>query len=232
MNKTVRQPQSKGQTIIDVRNVSKRFGEVTPVRGANFRVRRGEFVTLLGPSGSGKSTLLGLMAGFERPSTGSIALNREELAELDEDGLALLRRRLVGFVFQAFHLIPTLNALENIAFPLYPVPMTGAERKRRAAELLEQMGLADRKKHLPAHLSGGERQRVAIARALVNRPEILFCDEPTGNLDSATGKEILKLLTDFGKKQGVTIFMVTHDRDIARISDRSLYMNDGEVKEI
>lgn len=218
-------------SVIDVRGVSKHFGDVSPVRDVAFQVLKGEFVTLLGPSGSGKTTLLGLLAGFERPSDGSISLHDEELTDLSEDELALLRRRRVGFVFQAFHLIPTLNALENVAFPLYPVKMSGQERKERAALLLEKMGLGERRDHLPSKLSGGERQRVAIARALINDPEILFCDEPTGNLDSATGREILNLLTDLNKKEGVTIFMVTHDREIAKLSDRSLYMTDGEVKE-
>jgi len=217
--------------VIDVKDVSKHFGDVSPVRGVGFQVQKGEFVTLLGPSGSGKTTLLGLLAGFEQPSKGSVSLHDQELTDLGEDELALLRRRMVGFVFQAFHLIPTLNALENVAFPLYPVKMSGHERQKRAKDLLDKMGLGARANHLPSKLSGGERQRVAIARALINDPEILFCDEPTGNLDSATGKEILNLLTDLNKNEGVTIFMVTHDREIAKLSDRSLYMTDGEVSE-
>ena len=217
--------------VIDVKDVSKHFGDVTPVRGVDFQVQKGEFITLLGPSGSGKTTLLGLLAGFEQPSDGSVSLHDEELTDMSEDELALLRRRMVGFVFQAFHLIPTLNALENVAFPLYPVKMSGQERKERAKLLLDKMGLGARADHLPSKLSGGERQRVAIARALINDPEILFCDEPTGNLDSATGKEILNLLIDLNKNEGVTIFMVTHDREIAKLSDRSLYMTDGEVRE-
>ena len=221
----------RNDSVIDVKDVSKHFGDVSPVRDVDFQVQKGEFITLLGPSGSGKTTLLGLLAGFERPSKGSVSLHNEELTDLSEDELALLRRRMVGFVFQAFHLIPTLNALENVAFPLYPVKMSGQERKERAKLLLDKMGLGARADHLPSKLSGGERQRVAIARALINDPEILFCDEPTGNLDSATGKEILNLLIDLNKNEGVTIFMVTHDREIAKLSDRSLYMTDGEVRE-
>jgi len=135
----------------------------------------------------------------------------------------------VGFVFQAFYLIPTLTALENVAFPLYPVHMTAKRRQERAAQLLAKVGLEGRSDHLPAKMSGGERQRVAIARALVNEPSILFCDEPTGNLDSGTGKEILEMLTGLNTEQGVTLFMVTHDREIAEISHRSLLMQDGEV---
>ncbi|MBW1750014.1 MAG: ABC transporter ATP-binding protein [Deltaproteobacteria bacterium] len=221
--------KSTKNPVIDVRHVSKHFATVSPVRDACFQIQQGEFVTLLGPSGSGKSTLLGLIAGFEQPSEGTISLEGQELTDLSEDELALLRRRLVGFVFQAFHLIPTLSALENVAFPLYPVKMSGQERRERAGNLLDKIGLGNRADHLPSRLSGGERQRVAIARALVNEPDILFCDEPTGNLDSTTGKEILNLLTELNREQGVTIFMVTHDQEIAKLSDRSLFMHDGEV---
>ena len=221
--------KSKINPAIDVRHVSKHFATVSPVRNAGFQIQQGEFVTLLGPSGSGKSTLLGLIAGFEQPSEGTISLDGQELTGLSEDELALLRRCMVGFVFQAFHLIPTLSGLENVAFPLYPIKMSVQERRERAGNLLDKIGLSNRADHLPSRLSGGERQRVAIARALVNEPDILFCDEPTGNLDSATGKEILNLLTNLNREQGVTIFMVTHDREIAKLSDRSLFMYDGEV---
>ncbi len=214
---------------ITVQNVSKHFDTVSPVKNVSFTVEQGEFITLLGPSGSGKSTLLGLVAGLEKPSEGSISLQSQEITGLSEDNLALLRRNSVGFVFQAFHLIPTLTALENVSFPLYPVKMDIKERQQRAATLLGKIGLADRADHLPTHLSGGERQRVAIARALVNEPQILFCDEPTGNLDSKTGKEILDLLTSLNREQGVTLFIVTHDQEIAKLSNRSLFMQDGEV---
>ena len=214
---------------ITVQNVSKHFDTVSPVKNVSFTVEQGEFITLLGPSGSGKSTLLGLVAGLEQPSEGSITLQTQEITGLSEDKLARMRRKSVGFVFQAFHLIPTLTALENVSFPLYPVKMEAKERQKRAALLLDKMGLSDRADHLPSRMSGGERQRVAIARALVNEPQILFCDEPTGNLDSSTGKEILDLLTGLNKEQGVTLFIVTHDREIAKLSNRSLYMQDGEV---
>lgn len=214
---------------ITVQNVSKHFDTVSPVKNVSFEVEQGEFVTLLGPSGSGKSTLLGLVAGLEQPSEGSITLQTQEITGLSEDKLALLRRKSVGFVFQAFHLIPTLTALENVSFPLYPVKMEAKERQKRAATLLDKMGLTGRADHLPSRMSGGERQRVAIARALVNEPSILFCDEPTGNLDSNTGKEILDLLARLNKEQGMTLFVVTHDQEIAKLSNRSLYMQDGEV---
>jgi putative ABC transport system ATP-binding protein len=215
--------------VITARNLSKHFGPVQPVREVNFTVQAGEFITLLGPSGSGKSTLLGLIAGLEQPSEGSIHLQGSEITDLNEDELALFRREHVGFVFQAFHLIPTLNSLENVAFPLYPVRMQEKERTDRAMDLLEKVGLGDRAAHPPARLSGGERQRVAIARSLINEPSILFCDEPTGNLDSTSGGEILDLLLQLNQNRKLTIFMVTHDKEIAQLSHRSLYMHDGEV---
>lgn len=214
---------------IAVEHVSKHFGAVQAVNDVSFTVEQGEFVTLLGPSGSGKSTLLGLLAGFEKASAGKITLRGQEFDNLDEDSLALIRRKSVGFVFQAFHLIPTLNSLENVVLPLYPIKMEEKDRYERAGSLLKQVGLGERTSHLPAKLSGGERQRVAIARALINNPSILFCDEPTGNLDSKTGKEILDLLIHLNQQQNVTLFMVTHDQEIAKLSSRSLYMQDGTV---
>jgi putative ABC transport system ATP-binding protein len=215
--------------VITAQQLSKRFGDLEPVKHVSFTVMQGEFVTLLGPSGSGKSTLLALAAGLETVTSGRISLYDRDLSRMSEDELALMRREHVGFVFQSFHLIGSLTALENVAFPLYPVKMTAAARRERAQELLTQVGLADRAANLPSHLSGGERQRVAIARALVNRPGLIFCDEPTGNLDSASGKEILNLLLDLNTREQMTIFMVTHDTAIAQLSHRSLTMKDGEV---
>ena len=215
--------------VITAQQLSKRFGDLEPVKHVSFTVQQGEFVTLLGPSGSGKSTLLALAAGLETATSGRISLYDRDLSRMSEDELALMRREHVGFVFQSFHLIGSLTALENVAFPLYPMKMTAAARRERAQELLTQVGLADRAANLPSHLSGGERQRVAIARALVNRPGLIFCDEPTGNLDSASGKEVLNLLLDLNTREQMTIFMVTHDTAIARLSHRSLTMKDGEV---
>ncbi len=217
------------KTIIEARNVSKRFGDLVPVNRVNLSVKSGEFVTLVGRSGSGKSTLLGLLAGLDTPSDGQILINERDITRLSEDELALLRRNQVGFVFQSFHLIPTLSALENIALPLYPVDMALQEKRKKARKLLAQVGLSERADHLPTRLSGGERQRVAIARALINQPDIIFCDEPTGNLDSSTGREILDLLLQLNSEQQVTLFMVTHDEGIAKLSHRSLQMKDGEV---
>ena len=215
--------------VITAQQLTKRFGDLEPVKKVSFTVRQGEFVTLLGPSGSGKSTLLALAAGLETATSGRISLYDRDLSRMSEDELALLRRQHVGFVFQSFHLISSLSALENVAFPLYPVKMTAAARKERAKELLARVGLADRASNLPSYLSGGERQRVAIARALVNRPGLIFCDEPTGNLDSASGREILSMLLDLNTREQMTIFMVTHDTALAQLSHRSISMKDGEV---
>jgi putative ABC transport system ATP-binding protein len=215
--------------IIITRELSKYFDGVEPVRNVNLSVDRGEFVTLLGPSGSGKSTLLGLMGGLESPSSGEVFIEGRNLAELDEDQLALLRRDKVGFVFQTFNLIPTLPAIENVGFPLYPTRVPARERRERSMELLRKVGLEQRAGNLPSELSGGERQRVAIARALINDPSVVLCDEPTGNLDSKTGAEIIELLTHLNAERSLTIFMVTHDDNVARFAHRSFFMSDGEV---
>jgi putative ABC transport system ATP-binding protein len=217
--------------IITAQELSKRFGDLEPVRQASLTVRGGEFVTLLGPSGSGKSTLLSLLAGLESPTSGRVSLFDQDLSLMNEDELALFRRENVGFVFQSFHLISSLNALENVAFPLYPVKMTRTAKRERARELLAQVGLKERAENRPAQLSGGERQRVAIARALVNRPGLIFCDEPTGNLDSGTAQGILDLLLRLNSEKKMAVFMVTHDKSIAELSHRSITMKDGEVRE-
>jgi len=175
--------------VIEIKELSRHFATAKPVKGVNFSVDTGEFITLLGPSGSGKSTLLAMIAGLDKASSGQVILKGQDLARLSEDELALFRRDHVGFVFQSFQLIPTLTALENIILPLYPVKMTNQEKRARAKTLLEQVGLHGKENNLPTRLSGGEQQRVAIARALINQPDIIFCDEPTGNLDSATSNE-------------------------------------------
>jgi putative ABC transport system ATP-binding protein len=207
----------------------KDFDGLEVVRNASLQLPAGKAVALLGPSGSGKSTLLSLLAGLEKPSRGEVFLEGQALSPLSEDELCLLRRQKVGFVFQAFHLIPTLSALENVAFPLYPTGVPKKERESRSLELLGKVGLAARRDHLPAKLSGGEKQRVAIARALVNRPRVLFCDEPTGNMDSQTGGEILDMLFGLNLKHSMTLLMVTHDQGLAARADETWFMRDGEV---
>jgi putative ABC transport system ATP-binding protein len=215
--------------ILSGEELSKKYGSLEVVKGVSISVDAGEFVCLVGKSGCGKTTLLSLLSGLERPTKGDVVLNGKKINGASEDELALFRRENVGFIFQSFNLIPTLSAWENVALPLFPVKMTGEERKRRATELLEQMELGHRMEHLPSALSGGEKQRVAIARALINKPKIIFADEPTGNLDSATGDAIMNILNRLHTKEGVAILMVTHEAELAKTADRLIRMHDGEV---
>ena len=210
-------------------DLTKTFGELTVVKGASIAVGNGEFASLVGKSGCGKTTLLSLLSGLERPTSGRVKIAGKEISDASEDELALFRRENVGFIFQSFNLIPTLCACENAALPLFPVPMTDAERRRQAAELLDRMELGRRMEHLPAALSGGEKQRVAIARALINHPEIVFADEPTGNLDTATGDAIMAILNRLHREAGMTLLMVTHDAELAKTANRVIHMQDGEV---
>jgi len=194
---------------------------------ASFAVDAGESIAILGASGSGKSTLLGLLAGLDVPSSGTVYLDGVDIFNFDEDGRARVRRRLAGFVFQSFQLLPALNALENVMLPL---ELQGApDAKERAATALQQVGMAHRLTHLPRHLSGGEQQRVAIARAFVAQPKILFADEPTGNLDAATGAQIIELMLELNRAQGTTLILVTHDEALARRCGRQLHLTAGRV---
>ncbi|HUW25045.1 MAG TPA: ABC transporter ATP-binding protein [Gallionella sp.] len=200
---------------------------LTILHKVSFSVAAGESLAILGASGSGKSTLLGLLAGLDVPSSGSVLLGGTDLFALDEDGRARLRGATAGFVFQSFLLLPALNALENVMLPL---ELQGrADARERAAESLHQVGLSDRAHHLPKHLSGGEQQRVALARAFVTRPKILFADEPTGNLDAATGAQIIKLMLELNRAQGTTLILVTHDEALARRCGRQLRLEAGRV---
>ena len=217
--------------MVQVRDLVMRLrsaaGIVTILDGVTLDVPTGQFVAVIGPSGSGKSTFLGLLAGLDRPTTGSIRVDGVELASLDEDAVARLRLAKIGYVFQSFHLIPTLTALENVAIPL---ELAGAaEPTRRAGALLEEVGLKARVGHYPAELSGGEQQRVALARAVANRPGLLLADEPTGNLDSATGTQIVDLLVDLHRRHGTTLILVTHDPVLAAHAERIVELRDGRV---
>jgi ABC-type lipoprotein export system ATPase subunit len=216
-------------TILAGEELSKKYGDLEVVKNVSISVHAGEFVCLVGKSGCGKTTLLSLLSGLERPTKGDVVLNGKKINGASEDELALFRRENVGFIFQSFNLIPTLSAWENVALPLFPLKMTGEERKRRATELLSQMELGHRTDHLPSALSGGEKQRVAIARALVNHPKIIFADEPTGNLDSATGDAIMEILNRLNTEKGVAILMVTHEVELAKKAERLVRMHDGEV---
>jgi putative ABC transport system ATP-binding protein len=202
---------------------------VEALRGVDLEIARGEFVALVGPSGSGKSTVLNLIGGLDRPSEGEIWIDGKELSARDEKTLTRHRRQHVGFVFQSFNLLPRLTAEENVALPLMFGGVPEKERRARAKELLEQVGLAERLTHRPTQLSGGEQQRVAIARALVGQPALLLADEPTGNLDTTTGVEIMHLLKELNQEHGLTLLVVTHDPEVAAFADRVVRLRDGQV---
>jgi putative ABC transport system ATP-binding protein len=216
--------------ILSVENVRRSLSlgalPIHILKGISFDVAPGEWVALMGPSGSGKSTLLGLLAGIDRPDQGRIILEGAEISALSENNLARLRNAKIGMIFQSFHLIPTMTALENVAAPLYIHPQRRQARSMAMA-MLAQVGLNERMHHRPHQLSGGEQQRVAIARALVCGPDLLLADEPTGNLDSAASKQVLDLLRQLRNQLGLTILMVTHDLAIAAYADRQLHMVDG-----
>ena len=219
--------------MIQLRAVSKTVmsGErpLTILHPLDLTVRSGQFLAVLGPSGSGKSTLLGLVAGLDAPSSGEIIIDEVDITKLGEDALARLRGEKIGFVFQFFHLVPSLTAFENI---LVPMEIAGRrDAAARARRLLEEVGLADRGHHYPSQLSGGEQQRVAIARALSNDPPIILADEPTGNLDSTTGKLIMQLLLDVRRMRQTTLMLVTHDADLASLADSRLVLRDGRAVE-
>jgi putative ABC transport system ATP-binding protein len=199
---------------------------VKALDGIDLDVEEGEFVCLMGPSGSGKSTLLNLLTGLDTADEGSIVVDGQEITTLDENGLAVYRQQKVGYIFQTFNLIPTMKAFQNVEFPLIFAGVPRDERRRRASELLQQVGLGDRMDHKPTELSGGQQQRVAVARGLINRPSILFGDEPTGNLDSKTGEEIMSMLTRLNEN-GQTLVVVTHDPSVSTYASRTIHMLDG-----
>jgi putative ABC transport system ATP-binding protein len=220
--------------LIELRNLSKTYdlGEVKVValKGVSLDIQEGEFVALIGPSGSGKSTLMNSLGCLDRPTSGSYRLAGEEVAGLNQEQLAQVRNRRIGFIFQNFNLLARTTALENVEVPLlYNPACPRRQRKRRATELLQRVGLGDRLDHRPNQLSGGQQQRVAIARALVNRPPILLCDEPTGNLDTSTSREIMELFGKLNGTEGLTVILVTHDLEVAQRARRALVLIDGEV---
>ena len=218
--------------MIEVYNLTKSIDtgthRVNILKGIDLKIPRGQFAAVMGPSGSGKSTLLGLLAGLDTPTSGRILLDGEDITFLNEDQMALLRGRKIGFVFQSYHLVPTLTAEENVLLPL-ELAGNGHGGRARARQLLERVGLAARRDHYPVQLSGGEQQRVALARAFALQPPILLADEPTGNLDSATGELVLELLLALNREQGATMVLVTHEQSIARCADRSIVLRDGLI---
>ncbi len=223
---------NNNKEMLKVSSICKSYRDITSdlevLKNINFSVAEGEFLAIQGPSGAGKSTLLHILGGLDNPTSGKVYFEGNSIYGLNEDELAGFRNRKVGFVFQFFHLLPELNALENVLLP--GILKSWWERKKSqtaAAELLERLGLGQRLAHRPLALSGGEQQRVAVARALINKPRLLLCDEPTGNLDSENGKNILRLLIDLNRSEKITIVMVTHDKEIAVGASRVLHLKDG-----
>jgi putative ABC transport system ATP-binding protein len=215
-------------------DLTRRYGDgdsaVEAVRGVSLDISSGDFIAIMGPSGSGKSTLMHLLAGLDRPTEGTVEIAGEDITAMGDKQLTLLRRRHIGFVFQAFNLVPTLNAEENITLPL---SIAGRRIDRSYVDsVIERVGLEDRRTHRPAEMSGGQQQRVAVARALVSEPTVLFADEPTGNLDSKSSAEVIELLSEASTVYGQTIVMVTHDPVAAEAADRTIHLADGRVEEI
>jgi len=221
---------SENDVIVETRDLVKIYGDGEEIRaldGVSLTVRRGEFVSIMGPSGSGKSTLLYVLGALARPTSGQVLVNDQDLAKVKS--LDRFRNETMGFVFQLHNLIPTMTALENVEVPLHEQKMSGKERRGRAREMLELVGLGDRLSHLPNQLSGGQCQRVAVARSLVNQPSLVLADEPTGELDSENSKEIVDLMHDMNHRLGTTFLVVTHDAAVARRTDRILIMGDGRI---
>ena len=224
------------EILVEIKDLTKVYSsgriEVVALKDINISLRKGQFLGITGPSGSGKSTLMNLLGGLDTPSSGSIKVQGKFISELDPEELALYRRHQVGMIFQSFNLISSYTASENVAFPLLFADVPKKERTERATEILDTVGLFERKDHRPAELSGGEQQRVAIARALINRPNILLADEPTGNLDSKTSEQIVQILSDLNKNRALTVVMISHEESLlAQYADDVIRLCDGKITE-
>ena len=222
-----------GSTVIELKEVTKKYQmeevEVQALKSVDLKIKEEDFVAIMGPSGSGKSTLLHMIGLLDRPTSGKVYIDGTDISKLNDSGLARLRGEKIGFVFQFFNLLPTLNARENIRLPMLILERNRDEIESELSKLLKTVGLESRAKHLPSQLSGGERQRVAIARALANDPPLILADEPTGNLDSKTGEEIMGFLQKLQEEGKVTIVMVTHEADIAEFAKHAIYLKDGKI---
>ena len=220
-------------TVVRLENVVKTYSmgesEVHALRGISFAIEQGEFLSIMGPSGSGKSTCMNMIGCLDRPTSGIVEINGKETAKMTEKELAVLRNQTVGFVFQQYHLIPSMNVLENVMLPLKYQKVEKSERVERAKKALEAVGLGDRLKHRPHELSGGQKQRVAIARAMITEPKILLADEPTGALDSSTGKQVMEMFSKINQEQGTTVIIVTHDPGIGESTRRCIRILDGQI---
>ncbi len=223
------------ETVVRLENVVKTYSmgesEVHALAGISFKIQQGEFLSIMGPSGSGKSTCMNMIGCLDRPTSGIVEINGEETAKMNEKELAILRNQTVGFVFQQYHLIQSMNVLENVMLPLKYARVEHSERVDRAKGALEAVGLGDRLKHRPHELSGGQKQRVAIARAMITQPKILLADEPTGALDSATGKQVMEMFGRINKEEGTTVIIVTHDPGIGASTERCIRILDGKIVE-
>ncbi len=227
--------QSSEKNVVKLENVVKTYSmgdsEVHALRGISFSIEAGEFVSIMGPSGSGKSTCMNMIGCLDRPSSGSVEINGREISSMNEKELAALRNRTIGFVFQQYHLISSMNVIENVMLPLKYQRLERSERLKRAALALEGVGLSDRINHRPHELSGGQKQRVAIARAMVTEPKILLADEPTGALDSETGAQVMEMFRQINSEQGTTVIIVTHDPRIGASTKRCIRILDGRIEE-
>jgi lipoprotein-releasing system ATP-binding protein len=212
------------------KNIYKRYGTLEVLRGVNLEIKKGEVVSIVGPSGCGKSTLLHILGTLDKPDMGQIVINSNSLGDLSGNKLASFRNKHIGFVFQFHHLLPEFTALENVCIPGWLSGKGKAEVKKKAEELLKMLGLAARNENKPNQLSGGEQQRVAVARALINNPDIVFADEPSGNLDTANAKELHRLFFDLRKQFNQTFLIVTHNEELSQLSDRTLHMKDGRIE--
>lgn len=225
--------QTPGRALIEVRDLKKSYdspaGSVEVLHGLNFDVRAGEFVAVMGPSGSGKSTMMNILGCLDTASSGHFSMAGQETSEMDDNALAKLRNDVIGFVFQGFNLLNRTTLLDNVALPLVYRGVAKAERQERAKAILEKVGLAKHTGSRPNQISGGQQQRVAIARALVGKPQIVFADEPTGNLDTHTSHEIMQLFSDLNRKEGITLVLVTHEPDVAKFADRLIRLVDGVI---
>jgi putative ABC transport system ATP-binding protein len=223
----------EGKGMIELNNVMKVYmmgeNEIRALNGVNLKVDKGEFLSIVGPSGSGKSTLLNIIGCIDTPSSGKVIIDGEDVSRLKDRGLTKIRLHKIGFIFQQFYLIPTLNAQDNVELPMKEARVSLKERKARAGSLLNQVGLKDRERHYPSQLSGGEQQRVAIARALANRPQMILADEPTGEIDSETSEKIVGLLRKLNSEEQLTLIIVTHDQKIAGYADRMITIEDGKI---